>query len=162
MSKPHVRRARRSDAPAVVEMARALADWLGNQSPAIDEAAVLQNCFGRERWAHCLIATVDGTTLGYTIFCPTFEGHIGHRQIYMSDLFVRPEARGSGAGRALLAAVARHAVANDCFAVTWELWDQNTLGCEVYEHLGCVLLENVNSMRLEGPALAAMAGGDVA
>jgi GNAT superfamily N-acetyltransferase len=157
MTKPHVRRARRGDAPAVVEMARALADWLGNKSPAIDEAAVLHNCFGRERWAHCLVAAMDGAVVGYTIFCPTFEGHIGRRQIYMSDLFVRPEARKSGAGRALLAAVAHHAVANDCLAVTWELWNQNDLGRDVYERMGCVVLEEVNSMRLEGPALEALA-----
>jgi GNAT superfamily N-acetyltransferase len=157
MATPYVRRARRDDAPAIVEMARALADWLGNKSPAIDEAAVLGNCFGRERWAHCLVATVDGAAVGYTIFCPTFEGHIGHRQIYMSDLFVRPEARGGGAGRALLAAVARHAVANDCLAVTWELWNQNALGRKVYERMGCVVLEDVNSMRLEGKALTTLA-----
>lgn len=154
-----VRRARRGDAPAIVEMSRALADWLGNKTPAIDEAAVLRNCFGRERWANCLIAAVDGMVVGYAIFCPTFEGHIGRRQIYMSDLFVRPEARKTGAGRALLAAVARHAMANDCLAVTWELWNRNTLGRQVYERMGCVVLEDVNSMRLEGKALAAIAGG---
>ncbi len=105
-SAPSVHQARRGDAPDIVEMARALADWLGNKSRAIDEAAVLRNCFGRERWAHSLIATMDGAVVGFTIFCPTFEGHIGRCQIYMSDLFVRPEARKSGAGRALLGAVA--------------------------------------------------------
>ncbi len=56
--------------------------------------------------------------------------------------------------------MARHAVANDCLAVTWELWNQNVLGRQVYERMGCVVLEDVNSMRLEGKALAAMAGGD--
>lgn len=138
-------------------MSRALADWLGNKTSAIDEAAVLKNCFGRERWATCLIATVSGAVVGYAIICPTFEGHIGRRQIYMSDLFVWPEARMSGAGRALLTAVARHAVANDCLAVTWELLNQNTLGRQIYERMGCVVLEDVNSMRLEGKALDAMA-----
>ena len=68
------------------------------------KAAVLKNCFGRERWANCLIATVDGVVVGYAIVCPTFEGDIGRRQIYMSDLFLQK----TGAGRALLAAVARH------------------------------------------------------
>ena len=152
-----VHRARRADAPAIVEMARALANWLGNTTPVIDEAAVLGNCFGRERWANCLVATLDGEAVGYAIFCPTFEGHIGNRQIYLSDLYVRPEARHSGAGRALARAVARHAVANRCVAVTWELWNRNALGRAFYERLGCVVLEDVNSMRLEGKALAALA-----
>ncbi len=140
-------------------MARALAAWLGNTSPAINEAAVLGNCFGRERWCNCLVATPGGEAVGYAIFCPTFEGHIGNRQIYLSDLYVRPEARQSGAGRALMAAVARHAVENGCVAVTWEMWDRNALGRAFYERLGCVVLEDVNSMRLEGKALAAMARG---
>jgi ribosomal protein S18 acetylase RimI-like enzyme len=154
-----VRRARRDDAPAIVEMARTLANWLGNTSPAIDEPAVLRNCFGRERWANCLVAKLGGEAVGYAIFCPTFEGHIGNRQIYLSDLFVRPEARRSGAGRALMQAVARHAVANGCVAVTWELWVKNALGRAVYERLGCVVSEEVNPMRLEGEALAALARG---
>ena len=159
MSGLRVRRARRGDAPAIVEMARALANSLGNGAPAIDQAAVLGNCFGRERWCNCLVATLDGEAVGYAIFCPTFEGHIGNRQIYLSDLYVRPAARGSGAGRALTRAVARHAVENGCVAVTWELWDQNALGRAFYERLGGVVAEDVNPMRLEGTALAAMARG---
>ena len=118
---------------------------------------MLRNCFGRERWCRCLVATLDGSVVGYAIICPTFEGHVGNRQIYLSDLFVRPEARKSGAGRALMQAVARHAVANGCVAVTWELWDQNALGRAVYERLGCVVSEDVKPMRLEGKALAALA-----
>ncbi len=154
-----VRRARRADAPAIVEMARALANWLGNAAPAIDEAAVLRNCFGRARSCNCLMATMDGEPVGYTIFCPTFEGHIGNRQIYLSDLYVRPEARQSGAGRALMAAVAHHAVENGCVAVTWEMWDRNALGRAFYERLGCVVSEDVNPMHLDGKALASMARG---
>ena len=120
---------------------------------------MLRNCFGGARWCNCLIAALGGEAVGYAIFCPTFEGHIGNRQIYLSDLYVRPEARGSGAGRSLTRAVARHAVANGCVAVTWEMWDRNALGRAFYERLGCVVLEDVNSMRLEGEALAAMARG---
>ncbi len=137
-------------------MARALAAWLGNTSPAVDEAAVLRNCFGRGRWSDCLLATLNGEAVGYAMFCPSFEGHFGHRDIYLSDLFVRPEARNCGAGRALMQAIARHAVAKGCVAVSWELWNQNTQGRAFYEHLGGVVSEDVNSMSLEGKALAAM------
>ena len=156
MSGLRVRRARRADAPAIVEMARALAAWLGNTSPAVDEAAVLRNCFGRGRWSDCLVATLGGEAVGYAIICPTFEGHMGNRYTYLSDLFVRPGARMSGAGRALMQAVARHAVANDCVAVTWELWNRNAQGRAFYEHLGGVVSEDVNTMSLEGKALAAL------
>ena len=75
----------------------------------------------------------------------------------MSDLYVRPEARGSGAGRALMKAVARVAVANDCVAVIWELWNENALARDVYEKLGGWVAEDVNPMRLDSSALEAMA-----
>ncbi len=156
MSTLRVHRARRADAPAIVELARALAISLGNNSPAIDEAVLLRNCFGRGRLSDCLVATLNGEAVGYAMFCQSFEGHLGHRDIYMSDLFVRPEARNCGAGRALMQAIARHAVAKGCVAVSWELWNQNTQGRAFYEHLGGVVSEDVNTMSLEGKALAAM------
>ena len=158
MTAVRVRRARRADVPAVVEMARALADWLGNKKPTISAEKLTRNAFGRKRWCSCLVATLGGAPVGYAIFCPSFEGHVGDRQLYLSDLFVRAEARGSGAGRALMRAVARHAIENDCVAVTWELWDQNALGQDVYEHLGARVVGDVNPMRLTSPALEALAG----
>jgi len=157
MTAVRVRRARRADVPAVVEMARALAVSLGNEKPAITADKLTRNAFGAKRWCSCLVATLGGAPVGYAIYCPTFEGHLGNRQIYLSDLFVRPEARGSGAGRALMNAVARAALENDCVAVTWELWDQNALGRDFYEHLGAWVAEDVNPMRLDSTALEAMA-----
>ena len=157
MTGVRVRRARRADVPAVVEMARALAVWLGNEKPAITAEKLARNAFGRKRWCTCLVAILGGEPVGYAIYCPTFEGHIGNRQIYLSDLYVRPEARGSGAGRALMRAVARHAIENDCVAVTWELWNENALARDFYEDLGCWVAEEVNPMRLDSSALEAMA-----
>ncbi len=157
MAAVRVRRARRADVPAVVEMARALAVSLGNEKPAITADKLTRNAFGAKRWCSCLVATLGGAPVGYAIYCPTFEGHIGNRQIYLSDLFVRPEARHGGAGRALMKAVARAAIENDCVAVTWELWDQNALGRAFYEKLGCWVAKDVNPMRLDSSALIAMA-----
>ena len=159
MSPVRVRRARRADVPAVVEMARALAVWLGNEKPAITAGKLARNAFGRKRWCTCLVAILGGEAVGYAIYCPTFEGHIGNRQIYLSDLFVHAEARHSGAGRALMKAVARVAVENDCVAVTWELWNENALARDVYEKFGCWVAEDVNPMRLDASALEAMARG---
>ena len=159
MTAVRVRRARRADVPAVVAMARALAVWLANEKPAITAEKLARDAFGRKRWCSCMVATLGGAPVGYAIYCPTFEGHIGNRQIYLSDLFVRAEARESGAGRALMKAVARVAVANDCVAVTWELSNQNALARDFYEKLGCWVAEDVNPMRLDATALEAMARG---
>ena len=157
MTTVRVRRARRADVPTVVEMARALAVWLGNEKPAITAEKLTRNAFGRARWCTCMVATLGGAPVGYAIYCPTFEGHIGNRQIYLSDLYARPEARGSGAGRALMKAVARVAVETDCVAVTWELWNENALARDVYEKLGGWVAEDINPMRLNSSALEAMA-----
>ena len=157
MTGVRVRRARRADVPAVVEMARALAASLDNKTPAITAEKLARNAFGRQRWCTCLVATQGGAPVGYAIYCQTFEGHIGDRQIYLSDLFVNVAARKTGAGRALMKAVARVAVEHGCVAVTWELWDQNVLGRGFYEKLGCWVGEDVNPMRLTSSALEAMA-----
>ena len=66
-------------------------------------------------------------------------------------------ARNTGAGHALMRAVARHAIENDCVAVTWELWNENTLARAFYERLGCWVAEEVNPMRLDSSALETMA-----
>ncbi len=157
MTAVRVRRARRADVPAVAEMARALAVWLGNEKPAITAEKLARNAFGRKRWCTCLVATLGGAPVGYAIFCPSFEGHVGDREIFLSDLFVRAEARGSGAGRALMKAVARVAVETDCVAVTWELWNENALARDFYEKLGCWVADGVNPMRLTGSALKDLA-----
>ena len=70
---------------------------------------------------------------------------------------MRDEARESGAGRALMKAVARVAVENDCVVVTWELWNENALARDVYEKFGCWVAEDVNPMRLDASAIEAMA-----
>ncbi len=77
MSLVRVRRARRADVPAVVAMARALADWLANEKPAITAEKLARNAFGRKRWCSCLVATLSGAPVGYAIYCPALEALAG-------------------------------------------------------------------------------------
>ncbi len=77
MTAVRVRRARRADVPAVVEMARALADWLDNKKPAISAEKLTRNAFGRKRWCSRLVATLSGAPVGYAIYCPALEALAG-------------------------------------------------------------------------------------
>ncbi len=127
-----------SDAVVIAEMARELAAALGDPEPALDPDDLARDGMGPERWFDCLVAEVDGRLIGYAMVCRGYEAHIGKRRLWLSDLYVRTEARRSGAGRALMAAAARLAIAQGCAAVYWDLWRLNRVGKAFYESLGAV------------------------
>lgn len=125
-----------ADAAAVAELARELAAALDDPEPVLDPSDLIRDGIGPERWFDCLVAVVGGSVIGYAMACRGYEAHIGKRRLWLSDLYVRPQARRSGAGSALMAAVARLAIAHGCEAVYWDLWRLNRLGKAFYESLG--------------------------
>jgi len=127
-----------ADAAAVAEMARELAAALEDPEPALDPNDLIRDGTGSERWFDCLVAVVDGNVIGYAMVCRGYEAHMAKRRLWLSDHYVRTKARRSGAGRALMTAVARLAIAHGCEAVYWDLWRLNRLGKAFYESLGAV------------------------
>ncbi|HYM04885.1 MAG TPA: GNAT family N-acetyltransferase [Stellaceae bacterium] len=149
---------RRADAADVVAMARELASVVRDPAPNLDAAALLRACGGPERWSECLVAESDGALLGYALFSRGFEAHTGKRRLWIGDLYLRPPARGIGAGRVLMAAIARRAMELDCSAIFWELWRPNTPARHFYGALGADACDDLAVMCLEGAPLAALAG----
>ena len=84
----------------------------------------------------------------------TFEGKPG---IYLEDLFVRPEARGSGLGKALLARLAALAIERDCARLEWSVLDWNAPAIGFYESLGAQMMDEWTVMRVDGDALTGLA-----
>jgi GNAT superfamily N-acetyltransferase len=125
-----------ADAAAVAELARDLAAALHDPDPILDPSDLIRDGTGPERWFDCLVAVVGGTVIGYAMVCRGYEAHMAKRRLWLSDLYVRREARRSGAGRALMAAVARLAIAQSCEGVYWDLWRLNRVGKAFYESLG--------------------------
>jgi len=82
------------------------------------------------------IAEVDGEPAGYTIFFEIYSTFSVRPKLYMEDLFVRPEFRSSGAGFALIRAIADVAISRDCSGIEWEVLDWNRLAIDFYERIG--------------------------
>jgi GNAT superfamily N-acetyltransferase len=143
------------DAAAVAEMARKLAAALDDPDPVLDPNDLMRDGIGSERWFDCLVAVVGGNAIGYAMVCRGFEAHIGERRLWLSDLYVRTDARRTGAGRALMLAIARLAMAQGCEAVYWDLWRLNREGKAFYESLGAVAIGDLAIWRVGSRQLAA-------
>ena len=147
-----------ADAAAIAEMARELAAVLDDPEPALDPSDLVRDGAGPERWFDCLVAEVGGALIGYAMVCRGYEAHMARRRLWLSDLYVRAKARRSGAGRALMAAVARLATAQSCDAVYWDLWRLNRVGKAFYESLGAVEDGDLAIWRVASARLAAADG----
>ncbi len=128
-----------SDVAIVAEMARELAAALDDPKPPIEPSHLIRDGLsGPTRWFECLVAFAGGEAVGYAMACRGYEAHVGKRRLWLSDLYVRRQARRMGAGRALMNAVGRLASSEGCDAVYWDLWRRNRAGKAFYESLGAV------------------------
>jgi GNAT superfamily N-acetyltransferase len=149
-----------ADLPLIAELIRALADYekLADEV-RFDEATLGAKLFGARPYAEVLIGEVDGAPMGFALFFHNFSTFEGRPGIYLEDLFVRPEARGCGLGKALLAELARLAVERDCARLEWWVLDWNAPAIGFYASLGARPMDEWTVMRVDGPALTALAGG---
>jgi GNAT superfamily N-acetyltransferase len=153
-----VRPAAPDDAEAIAQMARELARAVDDPPPKLDGAGLAQHLFSPEPWGEALVAEAHGRLCGYALVCRSFEAHTGQKRLWLADLFVDPETRAAGVGRALMAAVARRAVELECEAVYWDLWTENAAGGAFYRRLEAELVDDLIQFRLAGERLARLAG----
>ncbi len=120
--------------------------------------------FGPRPTAEALLAECEGTPVGFALFFQNFSTFRGQPGIYLEDLFVRPEHRGRGIGKALLARLARIAVDRDCGRFEWAVLDWNTPAMGFYRALGASPMDDWTVYRLHETALRDLArkdsGGD--
>jgi GNAT superfamily N-acetyltransferase len=154
MSKLSIRPATQSDLPLIAELIRALADYEKlAQEVRFDEATLAEKLFGARPYAEVLIGEIDGTPQGFALFFHNFSTFEGKPGIYLEDLFVRPEARGSGLGKALLTRLAGLAVERDCARLEWSVLDWNAPAIGFYQSLGARLMDGWTGMRVDGEQL---------
>jgi GNAT superfamily N-acetyltransferase len=149
-----IRLATPTDIPAIVHLIRALAEYekLSHQV-VVDEARLSEHLFGPKPYAEVLLAEDGGQVVGYALFFHTYSTFLGRPSLYLEDLFVLPEQRGQGHGKALLARLARLAVERDCGRFEWMVLDWNTPAIEFYESLGAALAPEWKLCRMTGEAL---------
>ena len=106
--------------------------------------------------AEVLLAEQDGRPVGFVLFFHNFSTFLGRAGIYLEDLFVRPEARGRGAGKALLRELARLALERGCGRLEWACLDWNAPSIAFYRARGAVPMEDWTTYRLTGESLRRM------
>ena len=104
-----------------------------------------------------LIADWNGEPAGFALFFTSYSTWVGHHGIRLEDVYVKPELRGKGIGRALIAAVARIAVDEGCTRLEWDVLTWNEPAIAVYRRLGAVTQEEWRIMRVSGEALTKLA-----
>jgi GNAT superfamily N-acetyltransferase len=154
-----IRPASRDDVPLVLEFIRDLARYERlEHEVAATEAQLHAALFGERRYAEVVFACIGAEPVGFALFFHNFSTFKGRPGIYLEDLFVRPEARGRGIGRQLLAHLARTAVARDCARLEWAVLDWNEPSIGFYRNLGAVPMDEWTTFRLTGESLALLAG----
>jgi GNAT superfamily N-acetyltransferase len=153
-----IRSATRADLPLIAQFIRDLADYerLAHEV-RFDEAVLGERLFGARPYAEVLIGEVDGVAEGFALFFHNFSTFEGKPGIYLEDLFVRPEARGAGLGKAFLQRLAQLAVERDCARLEWWVLDWNEPAIRFYKALGARPLDDWTTYRVDGDALAALA-----
>jgi GNAT superfamily N-acetyltransferase len=147
------------DVPQILAFIRALAEYERLlQEVVATEEGLRQALFGPRAYAEVVLAEDAGVPLGFALFFHTFSTFLGQPGIYLEDLFVIPEARGRGVGRALLAHLARVAVERGCGRVEWAVLDWNAPAIRFYDSLGARPNDQWTVYRLTGAPLAALAG----
>lgn len=153
-----IRAATPADLPLIAELIRALAEYEKLAHEVRFEEAVLgEKLFGPRPYAEVLIGEVDGVAQGFALFFHNFSTFEGKPGIYLEDLFVRPEARGAGLGKALLVELARLALERDCARLEWWVLDWNEPSIGFYKSLGAKPMDEWTVMRVDGEALGALA-----
>jgi GNAT superfamily N-acetyltransferase len=114
--------------------------------------------FGDNPKAFCDIAEIDGRPVGFALWFYNFSTFVGRHGIYLEDLFVQPQARGSGAGKALLANLARRCVDENLGRLEWAVLDWNAPSIAFYDSLGAAAMDEWIVRRMTGEALRKLAG----
>jgi GNAT superfamily N-acetyltransferase len=153
-----IRPATESDTAQILAFIRALADYekLTHEVVAT-EADIRAGLFGAKPVAECVIAEWEGRPAGFALFFHNFSTFIGKPGIYLEDLFVLPELREKGIGRALLAHLAKLTCERACARLEWAVLDWNAPAIGFYRALGAVPMDEWTVNRMTGDALKRLA-----
>jgi GNAT superfamily N-acetyltransferase len=154
-----IRPATEADLGTIDELIRALAEYERMADEVVMDVQLLKkNLFGGRPYAEVLIAEMDGEAAGFALFFHNFSTFVGRPGIYLEDLFVKPEHRGKGFGKALLKRLAEIAVERDCGRLEWAVLDWNEPAIGFYKSLGARPNEEWTVYRLAGESLRNLAG----
>jgi GNAT superfamily N-acetyltransferase len=145
------------DVPVILDLIRGLAEYERMldqvEATTANIEASLFPSHGAAPIAHCVIAWVDGTAAGFALYFFNYSTFLARPGLYLEDLYVKPELRGSGLGKALLLHLARLANARGCGRMEWTVLDWNAPAIAFYESLGAKRMPEWQLCRLQGADL---------
>ncbi len=153
-----IRFATPADVPTILQFVRELAIYERALDQVVATEALLEQAlFATPPAAEALIAEVDGAPAGLALFFYNFSTWTGWRGLYLEDLYVTPQARGTGVGKALLKRLAQIAVERGCSRFEWAVLDWNTPAQEFYKAMGATIMGDWRICRMSGDALTTFA-----
>lgn len=153
-----IRAATPADVSLILRLVRELAEYEREPDAVKATEAMLQDALFDRGVAESVIAELDGTPVGFALFFHNFSTWTGKPGLYLEDLYVTPEARGAGAGKALLQHLAGLALDRGCARFEWAVLDWNTPAIDFYRAMGAEALDEWTVQRVSGDALIALAG----
>jgi GNAT superfamily N-acetyltransferase len=156
---PEIRSATEGDVPLILSLIRELADYeLLSHEVVATEDMLRDFLFGERPVAEVLIGEHGSEPAGFALFFHNFSTFLGRPGIYLEDLYVRPEFRGAGVGRALLVHLAGLAKERDCGRLEWSVLDWNEPAIGFYESIGAFPVSGWTVYRVTGEELEELAG----
>ena len=157
MEEVEFRFAERKDSALILQFIKDLADYEKMAEEVIADEQTLEKWIFDKQKAEVIFAVKDGTEIGFALFFHNFSTFLGRAGIYLEDLFVRPEYRGNGYGRAILKKLAQIAVERGCGRLEWWCLDWNKPSIDFYLSLGAEPMSDWTVYRIAGDTLKNLA-----
>jgi len=156
-----IRDAIAADAPTILRFIRELAIYENAEHEVkATVESIRASIFGKDSVTSALICEREGQPIGFAVWFLSYSTWLSRNGLYLEDLYVTPDARGSGAGKALLKRLAAIAVEKGCGRFEWSVLDWNEPAIRVYQAIGAEAQDEWVRYRLSGEALKAFASGD--
>jgi GNAT superfamily N-acetyltransferase len=153
-----VRPAAPADVALILRLIRELAEYEREPDAVVATEPMLDHALFVERSAEAVIAEIDGEAMGFALFFHNFSTWTGRKGLYLEDLYVTPQARGAGVGKALLKHLAGICLDRDCGRFEWAVLDWNAPAIGFYDAIGADSMNEWTVRRVSGEALVALAG----
>lgn len=158
MTEKHgIRPAKREDAALILEFIKELAEYEHLSNEVVADAETLETWIFDKQKAEVIFALENGEEVGFALFFHNFSTFLGRAGIYLEDLYVKPEHRGKGHGKALLKKLAAIAAECECGRLEWSCLDWNKPSIDFYLSLGAMPLSDWTVYRVTGDALRQLA-----
>jgi GNAT superfamily N-acetyltransferase len=151
------RYAKKQDLALILDYIKGLAEYENLENEVVATEEILVEWIFNQKKAEVILAQADGEEAGFILFFHNFSTFLGRAGIYLEDLYVRPEFRGSGVGKALLKKLGAITVERGCGRLEWSCLDWNKKSIDFYRSLGAVPMDEWTVYRVTGDTLKQLA-----